>query len=213
MELGVLECPYCGGNVRLNPEMEAGDCASCGKHIVSKEYPAILEKVRADRKMAYGYVVEAKGILESKRNPLGKDPVLRRLVNEALTLDPGNTDAWYLNAALTMCESGVWDGTSDNIVSSAMAMENNRPARYFTYSDCMNVKKEADKILKKVSSKVMGSTAFLIFILFFAMFAGIPIMMAVAGVMPWFVVAIVVTMVLSMALFVGIAMALGKASQ
>lgn len=212
MELKVLECPYCGGNVRLDPESQAGDCASCGKHIISKDYPAILEKVSEERKVAYGLVVKAKGILEAKRNPMGKDFILRQLINEALVLDSGNTDAWYLNAAVTMCESGKWDSTSDNMVSTALSLENNRPARYFTYSDCMNVKKEADKISKKVTSRLLGSPTFLILVAFFLMFAGIPLLLAVLGHIPMFVAGIVMVMFLSMAVFVGLAMALGRTS-
>ena len=212
MELKVLECPYCGGNVRLDPESQAGDCASCGKHIISKDYPAILEKVSEERKAAYGLVVKAKGILEAKRNPMGKDFILRQLINEALVLDSGNTDAWYLNAAVTMCESGKCDSTSDNMVSTALSLENNRPARYFTYSDCMNVKKEADKFSKKVTSRLLGSPTFLILVAFFLMFAGIPLLLAVLGHIPMFVAGIVMVMFLSMAVFVGLAMALGRTS-
>ncbi len=212
MELKVLECPYCGGNVRLDPESQAGDCASCGKHIISKDYPSILEKVGEERKAAYELVVKAKGILEAKRNPMGRDFILRQLINQALVFDSGNTDAWYLNAAVTMCESGKWDSTSDNMVSTALALENNRPARYFTYSDCMNVKKEADKFSKKLTSRLLGSPTFLILVTFFLMFAGIPLLLAVLGHIPMFVAGIVMVMFLSMAVFVGLAMALGRTS-
>lgn len=199
MELQVLECPYCRGDVNIDPEQGSGVCANCGKSIIVRKYSENQSRIIEDRKAAYEKIVQAKNLLESKRNPLGKDDRIRWLIDTAMALDSQNPDAWYLNAAFTMCESGRWDGTSDNMVSRAKGLEAARPTRYFSYEDCMNVRKEAEQLSSKINKGMSG--VFAIVVGFFGLFfMGIPSILYLAGVLPLFVLGIMAGMFAFMAL-------------
>ena len=199
MELQVLECPYCRGNVRIEPEKGSGVCVNCGKSIIVKRYGEIQSQILEDRKSAYEKAVQAKNLLEAKRNPLGRDDRIRELIDAAMALDSENPDTWYLNAAVTMCESGRWDSTSDNMVSRAKELETRRQAKYFTYEDCMNVRKEAEQLTNKISRGMSGIFA-LVIVFFGFFFLGIPAILYLAGIMPLFVLGIMAGMFTFMAL-------------
>lgn len=190
MELKVLECPYCRGSVKIDPESGTGVCANCGKSVISKSYGDVQDRVKEDRRSAYEKVVLARGILESRDGQVGRDGTLRAIVDSALVLDPTNADVWYLNAAVTMLETGKWDGTSDNMVSKAKGFEAERRARYFTYEDCMNVKKEVEQAYRKASKGMTG--IFLMVGVFMAVFfLGIPLALYLAGILPMFALLII----------------------
>ena len=201
MELQVLECPYCRGDVKMDPESGSGVCVNCGKSLIVKRYGETQSQILEDRRSAYEKVVQAKNLLEAKRDPLGNDNRIRGLIDAAMALDPGNPDAWYLNAAFTMCESGKWDGTSDNMVSRAKELEVERKTKYFSYEDCMNVRKEAEQMTNKISRGMSG--IFTMVIVFFGLFfLGIPTILYLTGIMPLFVLGIMAGMFTFMALAV-----------
>ncbi|NLN71353.1 MAG: hypothetical protein GX137_00985 [Thermoplasmatales archaeon] len=199
MELQVLECPYCRGDVNMDPEQGSGVCTNCGKSIIVRKYSENQSRIIEDRKAAYEKIVQAKNLLESRRNPLGKDDRIRWLIDNAMALDSQNPDAWYLNAAFTMCESGKWDGTSDNMVSRARGLEAARPTKYFSYEDCMNVKKEAEQLSSRINKGMSGIFALVVVFLGF-FFIGIPAILYLAGMLPLFVLGIMAGMFLFMAL-------------
>lgn len=60
MELQVLECPYCRGNVRMDPDHGSEVCANCGKSIIVKEYGEMQSRILEDRRSSYEKVVQAK---------------------------------------------------------------------------------------------------------------------------------------------------------
>ncbi|MDD2532813.1 MAG: hypothetical protein WCX76_01720 [Candidatus Methanomethylophilaceae archaeon] len=209
MELQVLECPYCRGNVRMDPDHGSGVCANCGKSIIVKEYGEMQSRILEDRRSSYEKVVQAKNLLEAKRNPLGRDGRIRELIDSAMALDSGSPDGWYLNAAFTMCESGRWDGTSDNMVSRARELEKNRKAKYFTYEDCMNVRKEAEQVTNRIGRGMSGVFA-LVTVFFGLFFLGIPAILYLAGIMPLFVVGIMAGMFAFMAIAVFFALRVSR---
>ncbi len=183
----------------MDPEQGSGVCTNCGKSIIVRKYSENQSRIIEDRKAAYEKIVQAKNLLESRRNPLGKDDRIRWLIDNAMALDSQNPDAWYLNAAFTMCESGKWDGTSDNMVSRARGLEAARPTKYFSYEDCMNVKKEAEQLSSRINKGMSGIFALVVVFLGF-FFIGIPAILYLAGMLPLFVLGIMAGMFLFMAL-------------
>lgn len=78
---------------------------SFGKRFIVKDCNDAHGQTRGESEQAYEKVVQAKNLLEISSNHFGRYDDIRYLVDINPALDAKNPDAWYLNPAVTMCES------------------------------------------------------------------------------------------------------------